>query len=239
MSTSAPQMHTDHELDVAVRRRFVQLGILIVIQAVALFLAAGRLDWLAGWAYMAVYVGFIGVNALILMPHGKELIAERSAVREDVKGWDKLVLILSAILGPGMLIVAGLDMRFGWSAPVASEVRVAALVVMILGYGLFSWAMASNAFFSAAVRLQKDRGHQVATGGPYRFARHPGYSGMMAFTPATALMLGSLWALIPAALLCVTMVIRTALEDRTLRHELDGYEEYAQRVRYRLLPGLW
>ncbi|MFQ5875494.1 MAG: methyltransferase family protein, partial [Dehalococcoidia bacterium] len=99
--------------------------------------------------------------------------------------------------------------------------------------------MASNAFFSMTVRIQEDRGHTVATGGPYRYVRHPGYVGTILFQIATPLMLGSVWAFIPCGLAALLIVVRTALEDRTLHEELDGYKEYAQRVRYRLLPGLW
>ena len=99
--------------------------------------------------------------------------------------------------------------------------------------------MAANAFFSAVVRIQDDRGHAVASGGPYRFVRHPGYSGSLAFELATPIMLGSLWALIPSGLNALLIVVRTALEDRTLNEELDGYREYAGQVRYRLLPGVW
>jgi protein-S-isoprenylcysteine O-methyltransferase Ste14 len=99
--------------------------------------------------------------------------------------------------------------------------------------------MASNRFFSSVVRIQTDRGHTVATGGPYRFVRHPGYVGMMVSALGTTILLGSLWAFIPATLLIGLIIFRTALEDRTLQNELEGYKEYAARVRYRLLPGVW
>jgi protein-S-isoprenylcysteine O-methyltransferase Ste14 len=117
--------------------------------------------------------------------------------------------------------------------------QIAALVVAALGYALGTWAMGANAFFSKIVRIQKDRGHAVATGGPYRYLRHPGYLGTIVFELATPIMLGSLWALIPGGLGALLLIIRTVLEDRTLHEELDGYEKYAQKVRYRLLPGIW
>jgi len=109
----------------------------------------------------------------------------------------------------------------------------------VLGQGLFTWGMVSNKFFSTAVRIQTDRDHTVASGGPYRYVRHPGYVGYITASFATALALGSLWALIPAGLTMCLLVVRTALEDQTLQDELDGYKEYAQQVRYRLLPGVW
>jgi len=142
-------------------------------------------------------------------------------------------------LGPGMLLVAGFDDRWGWSPRLAVAVQVAGFAAVALGDVLFAWAMASNQFFSSVVRIQQDRGHTVQTGGPYRFVRHPGYVGTIVPALATPLALGSLWAFIPAALLSAVIVVRTALEDKTLQDELAGYAEYAQRTRYRLLPGVW
>ena len=118
-------------------------------------------------------------------------------------------------------------------------IQIAALVIAALGYALGTWSMAANAFFSTVVRVQEDRDHAVATAGPYHYVRHPGYAGSFAFELATPILLGSLWALVPGGLAALLLVIRTALEDRTLHNELDGYEAYAKRVRYRLLPGLW
>jgi protein-S-isoprenylcysteine O-methyltransferase Ste14 len=110
---------------------------------------------------------------------------------------------------------------------------------MVLGYALFLWAMASNAFFAEGVRIQQERGHTVTTGGPYRYARHPGYVGAILSQAATPFLLGSAWAIIPAVASAALYVVRTYLEDQTLRQELPGYEAYAQRTRYRLLPGVW
>jgi protein-S-isoprenylcysteine O-methyltransferase Ste14 len=113
------------------------------------------------------------------------------------------------------------------------------MVVMALGYALFLWAMASNAFFAEGVRIQRERGHTVTAGGPYRYVRHPGYVGAILSQAATPFLLGSAWALIPTAASAALYVARTYLEDKTLREELPGYKEYAQQIRYRLLPGVW
>ena len=110
---------------------------------------------------------------------------------------------------------------------------------MILGYALFVWAMVSNPFFSTAVRIQLDRDHKTATEGPYQYLRHPGYLGFIASNLAIALVIGSLWALIPAVITAGLLIVRTALEDSTLHRELDGYKEYAEKVKYRLIPGIW
>jgi len=101
------------------------------------------------------------------------------------------------------------------------------------------WAMSANAYLSTMVRIQDDRGHQVVTTGPYRYVRHPMYVGTIFFGLCMPLFLGSWWTFVPCGLIVILFIIRTALEDRTLRDELPGYAEYAERVRYRLLPGVW
>jgi protein-S-isoprenylcysteine O-methyltransferase Ste14 len=139
-------------------------------------------------------------------------------------------------------IVAGLDFGRGWTSSVWQvplALQIAALILAALGYALGVWAMTANAYFSKIIRIQDDRGQTVATGGPYRYVRHPGYAGTVVFELMTPIMLGSLWALIPGVLTAILMVVRTALEDRTLQKELAGYQAYAKQTRYRLLPGVW
>jgi protein-S-isoprenylcysteine O-methyltransferase Ste14 len=186
-----------------------------------------------------VYVGIVAVNAVVILPKNPELIAERGQTKEDTKSWDKLLTTLITIPTLIMLIIAGLQVRYGWPPQLDWMIQLVGLVVVALGYGLVSWAMASNPFFARTVRIQMDRGQTVAAGGPYRYVRHPGYVGMMTYSFASPLALGSLWALIPAVLVVSGFVVRTALEDKTLQAELDGYKDYAARVHYRLLPGVW
>jgi protein-S-isoprenylcysteine O-methyltransferase Ste14 len=131
-----------------------------------------------------------------------------------------------------------LNFRFGWPPEVAVWLQVAGFALYVLGWAIHLWAMAANRYFALVVRIQTDRGQTVATGGPYRYVRHPGYVGGILVSVAAALVLGSAWALIPGALGGL-LLVRTILEDRTLQRELDGYCEYAGRVRYRLLPGVW
>jgi protein-S-isoprenylcysteine O-methyltransferase Ste14 len=138
-----------------------------------------------------------------------------------------------------IMLVAGLNFRFGWPPAVALWVQLLALAVLVLGFASGTWAMFANRFFSGIVRIQADRGHSVVSAGPYCYVRHPGYVSAIIGNLSMPLALGSVWALIPAVITVVLIVVRTALEDRTLRAELPGYAEYAQRVRYRLLPGVW
>ena len=220
----------------AVTKRAIQLGIVLLIFMLSLFLSAGRLDWVWAWVYIGLYVGMIAINALLI---DRELIAERSEIGEGTKSWDRVLGGLAMLfVTPGALIVAGLDQRFRWSEMVPA-VQFVALACVVLGNGLTSWAMVSNKFFSTTVRIQKDREHTVVSKGPYQFVRHPGYLAFGISGLATPLMLGSWWALIASLLGVCALAARTALEDRTLREELIGYQEYAQKVRYRLLPGIW
>jgi len=220
-------------------KALIRFGIYILILAAILFASAGRLNWIMGWAYMGVYGTIIVASALVI-PIDPEFVEERTQAKEGVKAWDKPLAIIGSVLFPtAMLVVAGLDMRFGWSPQVPLALQIAALVIAALGYLLSVWAMASNKFYSRFVRIQRDRGHTVISDGPYRYVRHPGYAGVIVFDLATAPALSSLWTFIPSVLFALLLVVRTALEDRTLLEELDGYQEYAARVRYRLLPGIW
>jgi protein-S-isoprenylcysteine O-methyltransferase Ste14 len=213
------------------------LGVLFV--AATLFIPAGRLDWIMGWALVGIYAVWVAANAIVLIPNRPELLVERATRRTGVKTWDTVILSIIGLTTIAKHVTAGLDIRFGWTGPMPPAIQIAALVIAALGYVLLSWSMAANAFFSTVVRIQDDRGHTVVSGGPYRYVRHPGYSGSIAFELATPIMLGSLWALIPGGLTALLVLTRTALEDAALQKELDGYTEYTEQVRYRLLPGVW
>ena len=223
----------------SILKRLLQIGIIPVVQAAMLFISSGRLDWVMAWVYIGISVGIIIINALIILPKNPELIVERGQIKEDAKKWDIMLIKLSTPVWVGTLLVAGLDVRFGWSPQPILAIQLVAMAFVVLGFALVSWAMASNKFFSSLVRIQKDRGHTVVTSGPYQYMRHPGYVGALTYSLATPLLLGSLWALIPVALTMFMVIVRTVLEDKTLLDELDGYQDYARRVRYRLLPGIW
>jgi protein-S-isoprenylcysteine O-methyltransferase Ste14 len=210
-----------------------------VFVGVILFAAAGRLDWPWGWAMVGVYVLWVAANALILIPTSPDLLAERADRKRSTESWDLTLLSIIGVATLSKYVLAGLDARFGWTAPLPLWLQVAALIVTASGFGLVTWGMAANAFFAFVNRIQDDRGHTVATGGPYRFVRHPGYLGTVLSDVAAALLLGSLWALIPGALAALLMIVRTGLEDRMLHEKLPGYADYAQQTRYRLIPGVW
>ncbi|TKJ29510.1 MAG: isoprenylcysteine carboxyl methyltransferase [Chloroflexi bacterium B3_Chlor] len=227
------------DLTRGILKRGLQIGIQMLVTAAILFISSGRLDWWMAWVYLGIQVVGVGVNSFVLMRISPELIAERAEVGAGTKGWDRILASLWGLMSLATLLIAGLDMRFGWSPEISPAVQVVALVLVVLGFSFSSWAMLSNAFFSGAVRIQEERGHTVCSSGPYRFVRHPGYAGWTLSGIALTLMLGSLWAVIPAVLAAIALVVRSAFEDKMLQEELDGYSDYAQRVRYRLVPGLW
>ena len=136
-------------------------------------------------------------------------------------------------------VVCGLDQRFGWTGAMPLAVQLLALAIGILGFAIIMWALTSNPFAAVYARIQAERGHAVAMTGPYRFVRHPFYTGVLVYALALPVVLGSLWALILGGLVAIMFIAKTIFEDRKLQAELDGYREYAQHVRYRLLPGVW
>ncbi|MBM3122786.1 MAG: isoprenylcysteine carboxylmethyltransferase family protein [Chloroflexi bacterium] len=214
--------------------------VLIVIPMLPLFIT-GKWGWWEAWAYVVVsIVGFVLSRWLAARRH-PDLITERARFMEhaDAKQWDRLLAPLVALGSVVILIVAGVDVRLGWSPAFDLPLRVAGLAVVITGYSLGSYALMENRFFSGMVRIQRERGHRVVSSGPYRWVRHPGYAGAIATYLAIPPLLSSLWAWLPAAALVAILVVRTRLEDAALRAELEGYASYAERVRYRLLPGLW
>ncbi|MFL7793489.1 MAG: isoprenylcysteine carboxylmethyltransferase family protein [Anaerolineae bacterium] len=222
-----------------VLKRFSQVGVQLLILAAALFLSSWRWDWGMAWAFLGVSAAVLIVGGVGLLKISPELVAERSRMGEGTKGWDKVLTALYGLMGIVTLVVAGLDRQFGWSGGVPLAAQMVALVLFALGDLFAFWAMWSNAFFATTVRIQGKRGHTVATGGPYRYVRHPGYSGWLVCNIVPPLILDSLWAFIPAALTVSIILIRTAAEDCTLQEELPGYREYARQTRYRLLPGVW
>jgi protein-S-isoprenylcysteine O-methyltransferase Ste14 len=227
------------ELTRGVLQRGLQVLLILLVYGAILFLSAGRLDWPAAWIFLDIYAATVLVNMSIMLPKNPEFVAERGQVKQDAKSCDIRITNIAGLFMIAGLIVPGLDLRFGWSPLFALPVQAAGFIVLALGYALFSWAMLSNEFFETKVRIQTDRGHTVATGGPYRCVRHPAYVGMILQLMATPIALGSLWGLVPAVCAAVLFIARTALEDRTLQNELAGYPEYAAQVHYRLIPRVW
>jgi protein-S-isoprenylcysteine O-methyltransferase Ste14 len=218
-----------------------RLVIVLLVVPLAPMIISGAWGWWEAWAYATINIlGFI-ISRVLAARRNPDIIAERARSMElqDAKPWDRILSPMLAFGALLILIVAGADKGFGWSVPFSLNAKMAALLVIVLGYVIGSWALIENKFFSGVVRIQTDRGHRVVTTGPYRFVRHPGYAGALWTYLAMPVLLDSLWAFIPAVLLVGVLILRTSLEDRTLRAELPGYREYTQKTRYRLIPGIW
>jgi protein-S-isoprenylcysteine O-methyltransferase Ste14 len=220
------------------------LGLIVVYLSIPLVLlvCGGDFGWWQAWLYsLLIFAAGIGGRIWAEQRH-PGLLADRQSIEKfkSAKAWDKVLAPLMALsLGFPMAIVAGLDHRYGWSPVFPLWLVVIGFILITLGYAFATWALAENRFFYSVVRIQMDRGHLVCDSGPYRIVRHPGYAGNILPLLGIVLAFGSVWTLIPAAAALIITVIRTLLEDRTLLEELPGYREYARRVRYRLIPGLY
>ena len=213
------------------------LGFAVLV--ILLLLAGGRITYWQAWLYILINVLFLGLTNWLLRDN-PALLLERVFPGQGVKRWDKVYWAVSTPLYFLTLVAAAADAgRSLWSRRLPPFVYGTAIVVYCLGQSLALWAKRVNNFFSSVVRIQQDRGQTVCCGGPYRYVRHPGYLGGLAFGMSAPLILGSLVALVPAALAALALIGRTALEDNTLLNELDGYRTYANVVKFRLLPHIW
>lgn len=208
--------------------------------AATLFIPAGRLDWWGAWAYVGILAVGGAISTPILLRVNREVVEERFHLRRGAA--QKTDLTITSIMTTFWflaLVEAGLDKRFSWSPPMSSSLQGTGLVIGSLGYLLGVWAVAVNKFFALLVRIQTERGHSVVASGPYHFVRHPGYAGGILLFITTPVILGSWWAFIPVGLATCSLLVRTAVEDRSLQEGLAGYREYAAKVPYRLLPFVW
>jgi protein-S-isoprenylcysteine O-methyltransferase Ste14 len=228
-------MSTSH----VVRDRLFRALVGVGLWASLLFGAAGRIDWLRGWVYIAIYVTSLVVGEIVVARKNPELLRERSKRQKGTKAFDRVILPMVMVTFLVLPVVVGLDaVRFGWTH-VGWWALGAGLPLYLAGQVLVTWSMAINPHLEKTVRIQADRGHQVITRGPYALVRHPMYLGVILQSFGAPLMLGSLWAYGPVTATVALFTIRTVLEDRMLRDDLPGYASFAASTRFRLVPGLW
>jgi protein-S-isoprenylcysteine O-methyltransferase Ste14 len=222
-----------------IAKALIRTMIAVAILAVVMFVSAGTLRWPAGWVYLAILIAGSVLPLCGPFQFDPALIEERMSRHPDAKKWDRIFVALVALLTPAELVVPGLDHRWKWTGPMPHWTMWAGAVGVAVGTAGLIWAMRTNRFFSAVIRIQRERGHQVVVDGPYRLVRHPGYAFWMLQSISVPLLFKSLWTFLPVGLLIVMLIIRTALEDRVLHLELSGYSEYAMRVKAKLVPGIW
>lgn len=223
-------------------RQWVRLVVVYLLIPLTLLICGGDLGWWQAWLYsLLIVTAGIGGRMWAERRH-PGLTAERQNIEnfKTAKAWDKVLAPLMAVsIGYPVVIVAGLDHRYNWSPEFPLWLNVIGFILISFGYTFAAWALAENRFFYAVVCIQTDRGHVVCDSGPYRIVRHPGYAGNIFPLFGIVLALSSVWTLIPVAVASLVSVLRTALEDQTLQEELPGYRDYARRVRYRLIPGIY
>jgi len=221
-------------------RAFASLAVTLVVMAILLFGSAGTLAWPHGQAFMLVFLLLIFVSIAVLWRLNPEIfVAPARLTGQGTRAWDRVLLAILLPAFAAILPAAGLDDgRFHW-APAAGIWVVAGYVLLVIGFAGSGWAQAVNRHFEPSVRIQTERHHRVVDTGPYAYVRHPGYVFGSLLAIGAALALGSWWAVVPAALVIVTLLVRTALEDVPLQRDLPGYAEIAARTRYRWIPGIW
>ena len=209
--------------------------------AALLFVSAGTLLWPAGWAFLALFFGFALAIILWLARKEPELLAERmsSPMQSGQPLWDKVFVVAVMVLFVAWLILMPLDaVRFGWSE-VPGWLQILGALGVVLSFYIMFLTVRENAYLALVVKVQEERGQSVVSTGPYRYVRHPMYASTFLFFPGSALLLGSWWGLMFCTVLLGLLVWRIPLEERMLENGLDGYDEYARRVRYRLIPRVW
>ncbi len=214
------------------------ITVLTIAFAIFVLLHAHRLEWTLGWIYVGILIATWLINLVCLGLWNPELIERRMRFGKGIKSWDKVWISLFTIALIATFVAANFEMR-GAVPKAPGAVWLIGFALYVPGWALTIWSMVVNPFFEKMVRIQTDHGHHVIEKGPYAYVRHPGYVGVAGWIISTPLLLASAWTFVPALITVILLVIRTALEDRTLKAELPGYADYAERVRFRLIPGIW
>lgn len=218
--------------------RFKNIALFIVFIAL-ISIVAGTPNWPELWFFLGFYVVTMTALIIWLKKHDPGLLKERMSVGKDVKSWDKTIIRVYTMLLLILFLIAPLDaVRFRWSR-VPLVLKGIAYLLVTVSWVIGFWAFRENSYLSQFVRIQTDRGHRVCATGPYRFIRHPMYLAVILTILCLPLVLGSLWAFLPAALIAALFVLRTSMEDKTLKNELPGYAEYAEKVHWKLVPKVW
>jgi protein-S-isoprenylcysteine O-methyltransferase Ste14 len=208
------------------------------VLALLLFLPAWSLTYVKGW----VFIGLLGVLSsaitLYLAVYDPQLLERRlkAGPGAEQQRSQKIIQLITSAMLCAMAVVAGFDHRWHWS-DVPTVVVIISVVAFVLAFALIFVVFRENTYTSGVIEIAE--GQQVISSGPYAIVRHPMYTGGIVFMLAAPLMLGSWWALIPAVVVCGGIIVRLLDEERFLATNLPGYVEYRERVRWRLVPGLW
>jgi len=215
--------------------------VFIILAPMLPILISWQWNWWEAWVYaLGSILGFI-ISRYLAWRKNPDILAERGKFlqHDNPEPFDKILSPLLGLAGGLIPVVAGLDARFGPTIEFGPAIKALSVVLFVGGYVLGSYALIENRFFSGMVRIQDDRGQHVVDTGPYSWVRHPGYSGALITYIALPFLLESLWTFLPVTLTFIIIFVRTALEDKVLQEKLEGYQNYSQNIRYRLIPGIW
>jgi len=233
------QSKEDVKLDRGGARYAIRTTGSIIIQAIIFFLAAGTLDLFRGWLFYGLLVGSTILTSVLLYIVNVELLNQRGKSPEGAKRWDRAIIVVWGVLLFVFALVAGFDVgRYQWTTVDFNLIYVG-VVIFAVGSIFGIWPMLINKHYEATVRIQTDRDHQVITTGPYRIVRHPSYLGAIIGYIGMPLIVGSFLSYVIVGVIIGLLIVRTHFEDNTLQNELNGYNEYSERVKYRLIPGVW
>ena len=227
--------------DINIRKLLIHFIGLFVVIAMAIFLSAGTIRWIAGWCFLILYFGFGIISTIWLFRYDPSLLQERltGLKKPNREAWDKLLMWLWFILSLAWLILMPLDaVRFRWSQmPV--WLQVVGAMILLASFYLIYLVFKENPYLSPAVRMQKERGQTVISTGPYRYVRHPLYAAFIPFFLGTAFLLGSWYCILLGLVLIGLIAVRAVMEERVPRKELQSYDAYMARVKYRFIPHVW
>ena len=226
--------------EVAIPRIIAGIVIGIIVALALLFGSAGTLNWPEAWLYVILQSSFSTMLATWLKKNNPDLLKDRMTfLKKSARSWDKVIILIGTVVCVPLFMLPGLDAIRYQSSQISLPFKIVGFVGIMASFSLIFWVMRENTYLSRVVEIQKERGHKVITTGPYQYIRHPMYVGVILWIFSIPLMLGSVLGLIPSGVLTILILLRTHLEDKTLHDELEGYKAYAEKVRYRLLPGVW
>ncbi|HTK08704.1 MAG TPA: isoprenylcysteine carboxylmethyltransferase family protein [Ktedonobacteraceae bacterium] len=240
MDQSFLNVEGGHVTTINIKMLIAQLIYLVLFLSLPLFLAAGTIVWAPAWIFLLLFLSFTFAITLWLFKHNPDLLKERMTItRADQETWDKIGSALLFVIFLAWLILMPLDaVRFHWSQ-IPIWLQIVGAIVLVCSFPLFFATFRANSYLSPMVRIQQDRGQTVISTGPYHYVRHPMYAAALLFLLGIPLLLGSVAGLLMVLLFIVMIAIRATLEERTLRQELQGYDDYMKQVKYRLIPYVW
>jgi protein-S-isoprenylcysteine O-methyltransferase Ste14 len=220
------------------RRAWLSLVVLAIIMGLLLFIPAGKVDYWQGWVYLSIFFGAAALTTRYIIRRDPALLERRmrGGPMAEKRPTQKIIMIFTSLGFVALLVVPGLDRRYGWSEVPVSVVLTGDALVAV-GFYFICLVYKENTFASATIQVVPDQ--NVISTGPYAIVRHPMYASAILYLVGTPLALGSYWGLVPLAAMLPFLIWRLFDEERLLSATLPGYKDYQNRVRRRLVPGIW